>query len=99
MPVLCGLIQETASKSTSGLKKHCQSLEDKLKAATLNACKTAAKNKKGDGTKSPKCNLRKKGKPAAPPNLLPKKNSVSTNTPAQGGNNKTTVTTTTRIGQ
>jgi hypothetical protein len=61
-PVLWGLIQETTSKSTSDLKKHLQSLEDKLQAATLKANKTAAKNEKGDGTKSPpKSILRKKG--------------------------------------
>ena len=61
-PVLWGLIQETASKSTSDIEKCLQSLEDKLKAATLKANKTVAKNEKGDGTKSPpKSILRKKG--------------------------------------
>ncbi len=90
-PVLCGLIQETASKSTSNLEKHLQSLEDKLKAATLKAGKTAAKNEKGDGTKSPlKRILQKKGKPAAL-NPVPKKKSASTNTRAQGGNNNATM--------
>jgi hypothetical protein len=62
-----------------------------LKAATLKASKTAAKNKKGDGLKSsPKSILRKKGKPAAP-NPLPKKKSASTNARAQGGNNNATL--------
>ncbi len=90
-PVLCGLIQETASKSTSNLEKRLQSLEDKLKAATFKASKTAAKNEKGDGTKSPlKSILRKKGKPAAL-NPVPKKKSVSTNARAQSDNNNATV--------
>ncbi len=83
--------QETASKSTSNLEKRLQSLEDKFKAATLKANKTAAKNEKGDGTKSPpKSILRKKGKPATP-TQLPKKKSAKSNTPAQGGNNNATV--------
>jgi hypothetical protein len=90
-PVLRGLIQETASKSTSDLEKHRQSLEDKLKAATLKANKTAGKNEKGDGMKSPlKSILRKKGNSAAP-TQLPKKKSAKSNAPAQGGNNKATV--------
>ncbi len=90
-PVLWGLIQETASKSTSDLKRHLQSLEDKLKAATLKANKTAAKNEKGNGTKSPlKSILRNKGKPTAP-TQLPQKKSAKSNAPTQGGNNNATV--------
>jgi hypothetical protein len=58
-----------------------------LKAATLKASKTAAKNKKGDGMKSPpKSILWKKCKPTTL-NPLPKKKSASTNACAQGGNN------------
>ena len=34
-PVLRGLIQETANKSTSNLEKHLKSLKDKMKAANL----------------------------------------------------------------
>ena len=34
-PVLCGLIQETADKTTSDLEKRILLLEDKLKSATL----------------------------------------------------------------
>ncbi len=57
----------------------------------MKANKTAAKNEKGNGMKSPpKSILRKKGKPAAP-TQLPKKKSVKSNTPAQGGNNNATV--------
>ena len=62
-PVLRGLIQETANNSTSDLEKRLKSLEEKLKAATLKANKSTAKNEKGGGTKSPKSILRKKGKP------------------------------------
>jgi hypothetical protein len=62
-----------------------------LKAATLKANKTAAKNEMGDRTKSPpKSILRKKGKPAAP-TRLPKKKSAKSNAPTQGGNNNATV--------
>ncbi len=90
-PVLWGLIQETASKSTSDLEKRLQSLEDKLKAATLKANKTAAKNKKGNETKSPpKSILRKKGKPATP-TQLPKKKSAKSNAPTQGCKDNTTM--------
>ena len=89
-PVLRGLIQETASKSTSDLEKRLQSLEDKLKAATLKNSKSLAKNEKGDGTRPPKSILRKKGKPAAQ-NQLPKKKSASSSAPpAQGDNSNAT---------
>jgi hypothetical protein len=80
-PVLRGLIQETANNSTSELEKRLKSLEDKLKAATLKTNKSTAKNEKGGGTKSPKSILRKKGKPAAPINQMPKKKAA-----AQGDN-------------
>jgi len=72
-PVLCGLIQETSNNSTSNLEKRLKSLEDKLKAATLKANKSTAKNEKGGGAKFPKSILRKKGKPAAPTIQMPKK--------------------------
>jgi hypothetical protein len=88
-PVLGRLIQETASKSTSDLEKCLQSLEDKLKAATLKNNKSLAKNEKGDGTRPPKSILRKKGKPAAQ-NQLPNKKSASSSTPAQGDNSNAT---------
>jgi hypothetical protein len=62
-----------------------------LKAATLKANKTAAKNEKGNGTKSPlKSILRNKGKPATP-TQLPQKKSAKSNAPAQGGNSNATV--------
>jgi hypothetical protein len=80
-PVLCGLIQETASKPTSNLEKHLQSLDDKLKAAIL---------KKGDGTRPPKSILRKKGKPAAQNQLPKKKSAISSAPPAQGNNSNAT---------
>ncbi len=53
-PVLRGLIQETANKSTSDLEKRFKSLVDKLEAATLKANKSMATNEKGGGTKFPK---------------------------------------------
>ena len=86
-PVLRGLIQETANNSTSELEKRLKSLEDKLKAATLKANKSTSKNEKGDGTKSPKSILRKKGKPAAPTNQMPKKKPTSSKAVDQGDNN------------
>lgn len=86
-PVLRGLIQETASNSTSDLEKRLKSLEDKLKAATLKANNSTAKNEKGGGTKSPKSILRKKGKPAAPTIQMPKKKPTSSKVAAQGDNN------------
>jgi hypothetical protein len=61
-----------------------------LKAATLKASKTAAKNGKGDGSKSPKSILQKKGKPTAA-NQLPKKKSASNKAPAQGSNSNATM--------
>ncbi len=60
-----------------------------MNAATLKANKTAAKNEKGDGMKSPKSILHYKGKPVTP-NLLPKKESVNINVPAQDANNNFT---------
>jgi hypothetical protein len=48
MPVLCGLVQETATKTTSAMERQIQSLEDQLKAVS---CNTKAKKVKGDGTK------------------------------------------------
>ena len=86
-PVLRGLIQETANNSTSELEKRLKSLEDKLKAATLKANKSTSKNEKGDGTKSPKSILRKKGNPAAPTNQMPKKKPTSSKAVDQGDNN------------
>jgi len=86
-PVLRGLIQETANKSTSDFEKCLKSLEDKLKAATLKANKSMAKNEKGGGTKSPKSILWKKGKPTALTIQTPKKKSTSSKAAAQADNN------------
>ena len=86
-PVLRGLIQETANNSTSDLEKRLNSLEDKLKAATLKANKSTAKNEKGGGVKFPKSILRKKGKPAAPTIQMPKKKPTISKADAQGDNN------------
>ena len=63
-PVLCGLIQETANKSISDLKKRLKSLEDKLKAATLKANKSMEKTRRAAGR-----NLRRAsyGRRANPP--------------------------------
>ena len=90
-PVLRGLIQETANKSTSDLEKRLKSLEEKLKAATLKANKSTAKNEKGGGTKSPKSILRKKGKPATPTVQMPKKKPTSSKAAAQGDDNNAIV--------
>ena len=87
-PVLRGLIQETANKSTSDLEKCLKSLEDKLKAATLKANKSTVKNEKGGGTKSAKSILRKKGKPTALTIQTPKKKSTGSKAAAQADNNQ-----------
>ena len=84
-PVLRGLIQETANNSTSDLEKRLKSLEEKLKAATLKANKSTAKNEKGGGTKSPKSILWKKGKPAAPTVQMPKKKPTSSKAAQRDG--------------
>ena len=57
MPVLRGLIDESATKATSAMERRIKSLEDQLKAASNNK----AKKSKGDGKKK-----EKKGTPAAP---------------------------------
>ena len=49
IPVLRGLVQETAAKSTSALERRIQSLEDKLKASQKGG--KSPKKSKGDGTK------------------------------------------------
>jgi hypothetical protein len=91
-PVLHGLIQETANKTTSDLEKCILLLESKLKAATLTpkqAKKTAAKNEKGNRTKSPpKSILWKKGIPAAQNHTPKKKKAAAT---AQDANNNVTM--------
>ena len=51
MPVLRGLVQETANKSTSAMERRIQSLEDQLKAVQG---KKNPKKVKGDGTKTKK---------------------------------------------
>ncbi len=46
MPVLCGLVQETAMKTTSAMECRIQSLEDQLKAVS---CNTKAKKSRATG--------------------------------------------------
>ena len=65
MPVLRGLVNETANKATSAMERRIQSLEDQLKAATEKST-SKAKKSKGDGKKSPQGILKNKGTPAAP---------------------------------
>jgi hypothetical protein len=48
MPVLCGLVQETATKTALAMECQIQSFEDQLKAVSFNA---KTKKVKGDGTK------------------------------------------------
>ena len=65
MPVLRGLVNETANKATSAMERRIQSLEDQLKAAA-GKTPSKAKKSKGDGKKSPQGILKNKGTPAAP---------------------------------
>ncbi len=44
MPVLCRLVQEAATKTTSAMERRIQSLEDQLKAVL---CNTKAKKSQG----------------------------------------------------
>ena len=63
MPVLRGLVNETATKATAAMERRIKSLEDQLKSAT-GKTPTGAKKVKGDG-KKPQSILKKKGNPAA----------------------------------
>ena len=82
MPVLRGLVNETANKATAAMERRIKSLEDQLKSATGNT-PTGAKKVKGDGKKLPQSILKKKGNPAA-------KKTTALRTPrdAQDENNK-----------
>jgi hypothetical protein len=63
MPVLRGLVQETANKSTSAMEHRIKSLEDQLKVVQG---KKSAKKVKGDGTKkTPLGILKNKDTPVA----------------------------------
>ena len=63
MPVLRGLVQETANKSTSAMERRIQSLEDQLKAVQG---KKSPKKVRGDGTKkTPPGILKNKDTPVA----------------------------------
>jgi hypothetical protein len=63
MPVLRGLVQETATKSTSAMERRIQSLEDQLKAVQG---KKSPKKSNGDGTKkTPPGILKNKDTPVA----------------------------------
>jgi hypothetical protein len=86
MPVLCGLVQETATKDASALERHLQSLEDQLKAVKPGKQQNP-KKVKGDGRKkNPQGILKNKGTPAAT-----KKSAPSISPDNQGTNNSTTV--------
>jgi hypothetical protein len=81
MPVLRGLVQETAAKSTTAMERRIQSLEDQLKAVQGNK---SPKKSKGDGKKkSPPGILKNKDTPAAPKKSIPK-SVVSPNLGANG---------------
>jgi hypothetical protein len=70
MPVLQGLINETATKTTSAMERRIKSLEDQLKAA-VGKTPNRAKISKGNRKKSLQQILKKKGTPAATKKLLP----------------------------
>jgi hypothetical protein len=65
MPIFQGLVNETATKTTSAMERCIKSLKDKLKA-TVGKTPNGAKKSKGDGKKSLQRILKKKGTPAAP---------------------------------
>jgi hypothetical protein len=81
MPVLRGLVQETANKSTSAMERCIKSLKDQLKAVQG---KKSAKKVKGDGTKkTPPGILKNKDTPVAnkkkstPKSVIPPNPSVN----------------------
>jgi hypothetical protein len=81
MPVLCELVQETATKTTSAMEHWIQSLEDQLKAVS---CNTKAKKVKGDGTKKkPQSILKNKAYPTASKKSTPKKSTPKKSTPKE----------------
>jgi hypothetical protein len=65
MPILQGLVNETATKTTSAMERPIKSLEDQLKA-TVGKTPNGAKQSKGNGKKSLQGILKKKGTPTAP---------------------------------
>ena len=65
MPVLRGLVNETATKATAAMERRIKSLEDQLKSATGKKTPTGAKKVNGDGKKLPQSILKKKGYLAA----------------------------------
>ncbi len=88
MPVLCGLVNKTTSKSTSILERCIQSLEDQLKVAVASKKSRGAKKVKGDGKNQPKSILQNKGTPAAPKKSAPKKSAPKKSSPNQDAANK-----------
>ncbi len=84
MPVLFGLVQETATKTTSAMEHRIQSLEDQLKAVS---CNTKAKKVKGDGTKKKLQGiLKNKGTPVTSKESAPKKSTPKKSTPKESAN-------------
>jgi hypothetical protein len=65
MPILRGLVNETATQATSAMERCIKSLKDQLKAA-MGKTPNGAKKSKGNGKKSLHGILKKKGTPAAP---------------------------------
>jgi hypothetical protein len=65
MPVLQGLVNETATKTTSAMERCIKSLKDQLQAA-VGKTPNGAKKSKGNGKKSLQGILKKKGTPTAP---------------------------------
>ncbi len=81
MPVLRGLVQETAAKSTTAMERRIQSLEDQLKAVQSSK---SPKKSKGDGKKkTPPGILKNKDTPVAIKKSIPK-SVVSPNLGANG---------------
>jgi hypothetical protein len=70
MPVIQGLVNETATKATSAMEPRIKSLKDQLKAA-MGKTPNGAKKFKGDGKKSLQGILKKKGTPPPPRKLQP----------------------------
>jgi hypothetical protein len=89
MPVLRGLVQETANKSTSAMERRIQSLEDQLKAVQG---KKTPKKSKGDGTKkNPPGILKNKDTPIADKKKKKKSIPKSVVSPTLGANSNDTV--------
>ncbi len=81
MPVLHGLVHETATKTISAMERRIQSLEDQLKAVSG---KNKANKVRGDGTKkSPQSILKNKGTPTASKKSAPKKSAPKQSAPKE----------------